>query len=833
MKASLKLLIFGVLMLAPLSSAYAQGPSLSPIENVSVNVGATMSINVIAVDALNRPVSVTAALPPFATLNAPTLGTGVVVTNIALAPSASQVGTYSAAVTASAGGVSTVRVFQITVNAAGSNQAPFVTAPPLKQATAGVAFSFGVSVSDADGDAITSLTASGLPAGASFTPNASNTAGTFAWTPGASDAGEYDVEFTGANSLSGTSVTHIRVASAPTLMITPIANVTVAAGSFASVPVHASGASGAMITLTASLPTFATLNPPGSGTGSVTTTVTLSPPDGSAGTYHASVTATSEGASVTEPFDIIVTGSSGGGNHPPVVTAPAADTVAIGATLSFDISATDPDGDHVDLLGTALPPGSSFTDHTNETGTFSWTPASGQAGTYIASFTGTDGRGGSGSASTVIVVTGESSSNHAPVLSAPATEQVQAGAHLSFNVTASDPDNDHVVLSASSLPQGAGFSDNGDNSGTFTWTPGNSQTGSFQVSFLGYDGRGGTGTAGTSITVTAASDTGGGGGGGGGNGGGGVVAGRACLIGKFKPKHDETCFLIRPVHHSFDLKDVVLSSLRLTVHGDSIAALGAQIDLSCHDGHGHGDGDDDSDSRNAAIRLAGDHGDDNGQGDDDQGNEGDDCHVTCPKHDDDDHGHGHEGDRDDERGGCDTLGISACFSTQALSLLFSGATSGAPSCSPEKSHLPCALLDADIRATLKNGETVVATFGDKDDDDHDGKGDDDHKGKDGDDHKGDSGDRDRVITAQAQPNPLNPSTTLSFTTARDGRVRVDVYDMQGRLVKKLMDDFRSAGPQRLTWDGTNESSQRVASGVYFLRIQAPEGSDTRRVAVVK
>jgi flagellar hook assembly protein FlgD len=69
--------------------------------------------------------------------------------------------------------------------------------------------------------------------------------------------------------------------------------------------------------------------------------------------------------------------------------------------------------------------------------------------------------------------------------------------------------------------------------------------------------------------------------------------------------------------------------------------------------------------------------------------------------------------------------------------------------------------------------------------------------------------------------------------ARDGRVRVGVYDMQGRLVKRLLDEFRTAGSQTLAWDGTNEWNQRVACGVYFLRIQALEGTVTRRVAVVR
>jgi len=148
-----------------------------------------------------------------------------------------------------------------------------------------------------------------------------------------------------------------------------------------------------------------------------------------------------------------------------------------------------------------LPPGSSFIDHADNTGTFTWTPVSGQAGTYTASFTGLDNRGGSGSAGTSITVTGPVPENHAPTLSAPPTKQVNEGAPLSFTVTASDQDNDDVALSANGLPSGATFTDHGNNTGTFSWTPSSTQSGTYGVAFLGNDGHGGTATASTTITV--------------------------------------------------------------------------------------------------------------------------------------------------------------------------------------------------------------------------------------------------------------------------------------------------------------------------------------------
>jgi hypothetical protein len=242
MKASLRFLILGLLMLAPLSVARAQDPDLSPIANQSMNAGATKNVDVVAFDPAGGPVTISADpgdLPRFATLNAPLSGNGVVVTTLTLAPTAADIGNYTAAVTmTAAGGVQSVRVFQITVNAAGSNRAPIVSAPPLKDVVAGAGLNFSVTASDPDGDAITSLDASDLPAGATFVPNGANTSGSFHWTPAAGDTGQYNVTFTASNALSGAITTHIRVVP-PTVGMAPIADATIVAGGSTSVPVQA------------------------------------------------------------------------------------------------------------------------------------------------------------------------------------------------------------------------------------------------------------------------------------------------------------------------------------------------------------------------------------------------------------------------------------------------------------------------------------------------------------------------------------------------------------------------------------------------------------------
>lgn len=82
----------------------------------------------------------------------------------------------------------------------------------------------------------------------------------------------------------------------------------------------------------------------------------------------------------------------GAGNEAPAITVPGPQQGREGFETTFDVTADDPDGDDVAVTAEDLPAGASF-DGT----TFSWTPASGDAGTYTVTFTAEDGRGGSDS----------------------------------------------------------------------------------------------------------------------------------------------------------------------------------------------------------------------------------------------------------------------------------------------------------------------------------------------------------------------------------------------------------------------------------------------------
>jgi hypothetical protein len=84
------------------------------------------------------------------------------------------------------------------------------------------------------------------------------------------------------------------------------------------------------------------------------------------------------------------------------------------------------------------------------------------------------------------------------------------------------------------------------------------------------------------------------------------------------------------------------------------------------------------------------------------------------------------------------------------------------------------------------------------------------------------------------PNPMNPGGTLTFVTSVPGRVRIGLYDAAGRRLRTLLDvPALPAGYHDVALDARAESGEPLASGIYFFRIEAAEGSRTGRVAVVR
>lgn len=84
------------------------------------------------------------------------------------------------------------------------------------------------------------------------------------------------------------------------------------------------------------------------------------------------------------------------------------------------------------------------------------------------------------------------------------------------------------------------------------------------------------------------------------------------------------------------------------------------------------------------------------------------------------------------------------------------------------------------------------------------------------------------------PNPANPRTMVTFELGQSGKVSVDVFDISGRLVKRLIqDEFRMAGQVTHPWQGNDEHGRSVASGTYLLRVKAGNSMSTSRLTLVR
>ena len=81
---------------------------------------------------------------------------------------------------------------------------------------------------------------------------------------------------------------------------------------------------------------------------------------------------------------------------------------------------------------------------------------------------------------------------------------------------------------------------------------------------------------------------------------------------------------------------------------------------------------------------------------------------------------------------------------------------------------------------------------------------------------------------QNYPNPFNPTTIIKYALPKYIKIVIKVYDILGREVKTLVNEFQKAGYYNITFDGSN-----YASGVYFYRIEAGEFKQSKKMVLVK
>jgi len=103
----------------------------------------------------------------------------------------------------------------------------------------------------------------------------------------------------------------------------------------------------------------------------------------------------------------------------------------------------------------------------------------------------------------------------------------------------------------------------------------------------------------------------------------------------------------------------------------------------------------------------------------------------------------------------------------------------------------------------------------------------------------DAGEEDEFILpneyslAQNNPNPFNPSTKIQFELPRAGHIRLTVFNVLGQTVRTLCDEKLPGGKHSVIFDGKNNNGGKIASGIYFYRLEAGDFTQSKKMILLK
>jgi len=86
---------------------------------------------------------------------------------------------------------------------------------------------------------------------------------------------------------------------------------------------------------------------------------------------------------------------------------------------------------------------------------------------------------------------------------------------------------------------------------------------------------------------------------------------------------------------------------------------------------------------------------------------------------------------------------------------------------------------------------------------------------------------------QNHPNPFNPITTINYDLPEQSHVVINIYDILGRKIRKIVNSTQDAGYKSVIWDGTDEFGRSVGTGIYLYQIRAGDFTQTRKMLLLQ
>ena len=92
---------------------------------------------------------------------------------------------------------------------------------------------------------------------------------------------------------------------------------------------------------------------------------------------------------------------------------------------------------------------------------------------------------------------------------------------------------------------------------------------------------------------------------------------------------------------------------------------------------------------------------------------------------------------------------------------------------------------------------------------------------------------DKFTLSQNYPNPFNPSTNISYDVSDHGMVSINIYDLTGKLIYSLVNDFHLAGSYTASWDAIDQNGRDVPSGVYIYQLRSDNIVHTKKMLLLR
>ncbi|MCU7905887.1 MAG: tandem-95 repeat protein, partial [Candidatus Thiodiazotropha sp. (ex Epidulcina cf. delphinae)] len=375
----------------------------------------------------------------------------------------------------------------LTIAVLGVNDTPSITSAPITTAQSQTAYQYQVAAQDADaGDTLTFALQQG-PQGMTISAT-----GLVEWLPPSNAAAAYPVKISVTDS-AGASVNQSYTLTVtnrdPQITSTPVAHV-VEGGNYQYQIIAGDADGDALSYSLTTAPAGMTID----GTGGL---ITWTPGSAQLGTHTVSVQVDDgRGGTAGQNFTLTVDPAP---NTAPIITGAPVTTATEGVAYSYDVDATDADGDTLSYSLTTAPAGMTID---SAGGLIAWTPATAQVGGHPVSVQVDDGNGGT--ATQGYTVTVAAAPNAAPAITSTPVTSVNENSPYRYKVAATDPDaNDQLTYRLTAAPAGVGID---SVTGLIEWSPTAVDIGEYAVTVVVADPAGLTDSQSFTLQVVDADD---------------------------------------------------------------------------------------------------------------------------------------------------------------------------------------------------------------------------------------------------------------------------------------------------------------------------------------